>query len=78
VDDICDGGGTFLGISDELDKLRPSYKELVITHGLFTKGMDQLNLAYDCIWTLDVYAHRGGTRHVQIDAFGIFGAMERR
>ena len=78
VDDICDGGGTFLGISDELDKLQPSHKELVVTHGLFTKGMDQLNLAFDTIWTLDIYADRGDTRHVPVGNLELTGSIERR
>lgn len=36
VDDICDGGGTFLGIAEKIDKYRPL--GLYTTHGLYSKG----------------------------------------
>lgn len=37
VDDICDGGGTFLGIADAL-KLDPSQLDLYVSHGVFSKN----------------------------------------
>lgn len=45
VDDICDGGGTFLGLAEEaingpsgtVDKL-----SLYVTHGIFSKGVESL------------------------------------
>jgi ribose-phosphate pyrophosphokinase len=39
IDDICDGGGTFLGLAEEAK--RQGFKDdirLGVTHGLFTKG----------------------------------------
>lgn len=46
VDDICDGGATFVGIAEKLKKIN---KDLVIhlsvTHGLFTKGKEVLKNA---------------------------------
>lgn len=38
VDDICDGGRTFIGVSDAIDQLSQSIakKDLVITHGIFS------------------------------------------
>lgn len=41
IDDICDGGGTFLGLADVLDA-RGLRAHLYVTHGLFTKGTDKL------------------------------------
>ncbi|KAG1390037.1 hypothetical protein G6F58_013116 [Rhizopus delemar] len=43
VDDICDGGRTFLELAAALrDKTRqPLY--LYVTHGLFSKGLGELN-----------------------------------
>lgn len=40
IDDICDAGGTFLGVAKEFWKLSHSANELQlqITHGLFTKN----------------------------------------
>lgn len=38
VDDICDGGGTFMGLAKELKKKNAGKLTLAVTHGLFTKG----------------------------------------
>lgn len=43
VDDICDGGGTFIGLAKELRKRNAGPLRLAVTHGLFTKGLD-------CLW----------------------------
>ncbi len=40
IDDICDGGGTFLAIAE---KIKPSHLTLVVTHGVFSKGFDELH-----------------------------------
>lgn len=42
VDDICDGGGTFLGLAKELYKGGASSVELCVTHGIFSNGVDFL------------------------------------
>jgi ribose-phosphate pyrophosphokinase len=49
VDDICDGGRTFI----ELAKvLRPYCKEmsLYVTHGIFSQGMEVFEPFYDNVW----------------------------
>lgn len=52
VDDICDGGGTFIGIAEKLQKYRPKHKLILyVTHGLFTKGLDELFKYFDRIVT---------------------------
>lgn len=52
VDDICDGGGTFLGLADELD--RYSIKaDLYVTHGIFSKGTEELLKRYGKIYCSD-------------------------
>lgn len=43
VDDICDGGGTFIGLAKELAKRGAGPMRLGVTHGLFTKGFEELN-----------------------------------
>jgi ribose-phosphate pyrophosphokinase len=40
VDDICDAGGTFLGLADEIDKAGAT-ADLFVTHGLFTKNAQE-------------------------------------
>lgn len=37
IDDLCDGGGTFLGIASQI---KPFYLTLMVTHGLFSKGVN--------------------------------------
>lgn len=49
VDDICDGGGTFLGLAAELKAKNAGPLTLAVTHGLFTKGLEALNEAFDTI-----------------------------
>lgn len=40
VDDLCDGGGTFLGIANQAEGTVPL--GLYITHGIFSKGFGEL------------------------------------
>jgi ribose-phosphate pyrophosphokinase len=40
IDDICDGGGTFLAIAE---KIQPAHLTLIVTHGIFSKGFDTLH-----------------------------------
>jgi len=51
MDDICDGGGTFLGLATELAKANAGPLRLAVTHGLFTKGTDLLLQHFDQIYT---------------------------
>jgi ribose-phosphate pyrophosphokinase len=39
IDDICDGGGTFLAIAE---KIKPAHLTLIVTHGIFSKGFGEL------------------------------------
>jgi ribose-phosphate pyrophosphokinase len=54
VDDICDGGGTFNLLAEELNK-NPggtfNTYELVVSHGIFSKGLDNLDPLYKRILT---------------------------
>lgn len=47
VDDLCDGGGTFIAIASQLPK--EIKKTLIITHGIFSKGFTELNKHFDKI-----------------------------
>lgn len=42
VDDICDGGGTFIGVTNMLYLRGAKEVNLFVTHGLFTKGLQPL------------------------------------
>lgn len=42
IDDICDGGGTFILLVKELLKHKPLSISLYVTHGIFSKGLQVL------------------------------------
>jgi ribose-phosphate pyrophosphokinase len=46
VDDLCDGGGTFIGLADELDR-EGVRADLFVTHGIFSKGTADLRRRYE-------------------------------
>ena len=47
LDDLCDGGGTFLGIASKLDELKPSRKILKIAHAIQKIGIEKVSKVYD-------------------------------
>lgn len=51
VDDICDGGGTFLELARVLREKTDAPLYLYVTHGLFTKGLDALKGCYDGVFS---------------------------
>lgn len=52
VDDICDGGGTFVGLGERI-AAQGAFADLFVTHGIFTKGTDDLKKYYKSIYTTD-------------------------
>lgn len=57
VDDICDGGRTFLEIAKKIKEVDDKSKiYLIVTHGIFSKGFDELNLYFDKIYTTNSYS----------------------
>lgn len=57
VDDICDGGGTFLGIAKELDNYPINNLGLYVTHGIFSKGLKELHAHFSKIYTTDSFTN---------------------
>lgn len=52
VDDICDGGATFLALAKALKYHNPDLElSLYVTHGIFSKGVDDLLKSYAIIYT---------------------------
>ncbi len=54
VDDICDGGGTFIGLADELKNKNAGNLYLVVSHGIFSKGFEDLK-CFERIFTTDSF-----------------------
>jgi ribose-phosphate pyrophosphokinase len=56
VDDICDGGATFIGLADAWFAVNPETKlSLLVSHGIFSKGTDELFARYSNIYTSDSF-----------------------
>lgn len=57
LDDICDGGRTFLGIADLFKDIRLG---LYVTHGLFTGGLWDLYERFEQVYCTDSYRYQPG------------------
>lgn len=58
VDDLCDGGGTFAGIAQELRKIAPdAHLKVYVTHMVNPKGIITLAEHYDEVEFSDSYAN---------------------
>lgn len=57
VDDICDGGATFLLLAEELKRQGCQVLHLWVTHGIFSKGVSELVRLYDRIYTTNSFAN---------------------
>lgn len=56
VDDLCDGGGTFLGIATEIKKVRPNVDlSIFVTHMVNPKGIENLSKNFDHVWFTNSY-----------------------
>jgi len=66
VDDICDGGGTFIGLGNSL-KEAGAEVSLYVTHGLFSKGFVALNKIFKKIYTTDSIPLQQGVGVVVLD-----------
>lgn len=66
VDDICDGGGTFLGLAKKLKERNCGSISLYVTHGIFSKGFDIFTGYVDNIYTTDSFRRKSKTTHGQV------------
>lgn len=55
VDDICDGGGTFVGLAEELKKKNAGKLYLAVSHGIFNKGFDVFQKDFEKIFTTNSF-----------------------
>lgn len=57
IDDICDGGATFINIAKEIKKAYScNHIYLIVTHGIFSKGFQELYDYFDGIYCTNSYA----------------------
>lgn len=63
IDDLCDGGATFIAIAKQI---KPQKLTLIVTHGIFSKGVEILFNHFDGIITTDSYQHATSTRRITV------------
>lgn len=58
IDDICDGGRTFINIAKEIKEFNNKTKiYLIVTHGIFSKGFEELSQYFDGIYCTNSYSN---------------------
>ena len=76
IDDICDGGRTFIELAKAIKGSRPSAKVyLVVTHGIFSAGFKELSQYFEGIYTTNSYrevADNEYDENTKTIAFNIF------
>lgn len=55
VDDICDGGGTFLGLAKELKAKNAGKLYLAVSHGIFNKGFEAFDEYFEKLYCTDAF-----------------------
>ena len=56
IDDICDGGRTFIELAKAIKSQRADAKVyLIVTHGIFSAGLKELNQHFEKIFTTNSY-----------------------
>jgi ribose-phosphate pyrophosphokinase len=67
IDDICDGGGTFLGLGKALQEKNAGDLHLIVSHGIFSKGFEELEKIYKTIFTTNSFRDINSKHVVQIE-----------
>ena len=65
VDDICDGGGTFIGLAEKLKNKNSGKLYLAVSHGIFSNGFTNLD-CFERIFTTDSINNMANDRLTQI------------
>jgi ribose-phosphate pyrophosphokinase len=56
IDDICDGGATFINIAKNLKNRVKGKIYLIVTHSIFSKGFEELSRYFDGIYCTNSYS----------------------
>jgi len=74
ADDLCDGGGTFIGLAAEYQKDPKGTGSLLlwVTHGIFSKGLEGLSKCFTRIGCSDSFPSEV-TEHPQLQVVSILG-----
>ncbi len=70
VDDICDGGRTFIELAKVIKEQKPDAKiYLVVTHGIFSAGFEELNNYFEMIYTTNSIKDIDNSKIKQLNIF---------
>jgi ribose-phosphate pyrophosphokinase len=73
IDDICDGGRTFIELAKVIREQKPNNSiYLIVSHGIFSAGFDELNKHFDKIFTTNSYKDHTNENLEIIDLFQNF------
>lgn len=74
VDDICDGGATFINLAKEIryQMAEQSKLLLVVTHGIFSKGFGELQQYFDGIYCTNSYQDLNPDTQSFVKQFNVF------
>lgn len=77
VDDICDGGATFIGTAKALLEAGAKSVSLYVTHGIFSKGFGPLEPYFENIYTTNSFFPRyvGKYNEMQVHVFDVFNYL---
>ena len=68
IDDICDGGSTFLCVANALQRFSIECLDLYVSHGVFSRGIDMIADKYTTIYCSNSYSD---ICHPQVKQFDI-------
>jgi len=66
IDDICDGGGTFLQLADVLKSHGAGRLYLYVTHGIFSRGIEPILAKFDRVFTTDSFISSANSQFLSI------------
>ena len=55
IDDLCDGGGTFVGLAPKVRELEPKSLSLAVTHAVQLDGIKRVAEVYDKVYITNTY-----------------------
>lgn len=59
IDDLCDGGGTFVGLAPEVRRFEPKSLSLLVTHAIQLDGIKRVAEVYDHVYITNTYKEWG-------------------
>lgn len=59
LDDLCDGGGTFVGLAPKIRELNPKSLSLLVTHAIQKQGIERVSQVYDNVYITNTYKEWG-------------------